>query len=44
MHSDELKKLFLEPKLSLEKNQGQISISFGYCTWILIDLLCKSKY
>ena len=44
MHSDELKKLFLEPKLSLKKNYGQVRISFGYCVWQSIDpftVLCS---
>ena len=31
-HSDELKKHFLEPKLSLEKILGQVTISFRYYT------------
>ena len=31
MHSDELKKLFFEPKFSLEK-LGEVRISFGYYT------------
>ena len=39
MHSDELEKLFW----SLENNQGQVRISFGYYTRILIDLLYSSK-
>ena len=32
MHSDELKKLFVEPKLSPEISQGQVMNSFGYYT------------
>ena len=32
-HSYELKKLFLEPKLSLK---GEVRISFGYYSWISI--------
>ena len=37
-HSDELKNLFLEPKLSIEE-LGQVRSSFGYYTWISIDFL-----
>ena len=34
MHSDELKKLFLEPILSLEKNTSQVRISFSYSVYM----------
>ena len=42
-HSNELKNPFLELKLGLEENLGQVMFCFGYYTWISIDSLWKSK-